>query len=143
LTVCTRVGGSCAVVSLGVTLQQEGSWRVHDEQDLGAFGRGSLKRCRSIYLHPDMATLTDAGSAFSAWWGQSGAGRLCPSMPSGSRRQRKPGLTRHPTTGSDRKDETEPLRFQRDAGTHQHDGCEDHQRTGEGKVTVIASKPEK
>jgi hypothetical protein len=70
--VCTRVGGSCAVVSLGVTLQQEGSWRVHDEQDLGAFGRGSLKRCRSIYLHPDMATLTDAGSAFSAWWGQSG-----------------------------------------------------------------------
>ena len=27
-----------------MTLQQEGSWRVHDEQDLGAFGRGSLKR---------------------------------------------------------------------------------------------------
>jgi integrase len=24
------------------------------------------------YLHPDMATLTEAGSAFSAWWGQSG-----------------------------------------------------------------------
>ena len=28
----------------GMTLQQEGSWRVHDEQDLGSFGRGSLKR---------------------------------------------------------------------------------------------------
>jgi hypothetical protein len=28
----------------GTTLQQEGSWRVHDEQDLGSFGRGSLKR---------------------------------------------------------------------------------------------------
>jgi 8-oxo-dGTP pyrophosphatase MutT (NUDIX family) len=27
-----------------MTLQQEGSWRVHDEQDLGSFGRGSLKR---------------------------------------------------------------------------------------------------
>src|SRR5918998_3671839 len=27
-----------------MSLQQEGSWRVHDEQDLGSFGRGSLKR---------------------------------------------------------------------------------------------------
>ena len=27
-----------------MTVQQEGSWRVHDEQDLGSFGRGSLKR---------------------------------------------------------------------------------------------------
>jgi hypothetical protein len=27
-----------------MTLQQERSWRVHDEQHLGSFGRGSLKR---------------------------------------------------------------------------------------------------
>jgi ADP-ribose pyrophosphatase len=27
-----------------MTLQQEGSWRVHDEQDLGEFGRGRLRR---------------------------------------------------------------------------------------------------
>src|SRR4051812_49569025 len=24
--------------------QQPGSWRIHDEQDLGSFGRGTLKR---------------------------------------------------------------------------------------------------
>ena len=27
-----------------MTLQHEGSWRVHDEQDLGEFGRGRLRR---------------------------------------------------------------------------------------------------
>jgi ADP-ribose pyrophosphatase len=27
-----------------MTLQREGSWRIHDEQDLGAFGRGRLRR---------------------------------------------------------------------------------------------------
>ncbi|HET9872234.1 MAG TPA: NUDIX hydrolase [Propionibacteriaceae bacterium] len=27
-----------------MSIQEAGSWRVHDEQDLGAFGRGSLKR---------------------------------------------------------------------------------------------------
>jgi ADP-ribose pyrophosphatase len=27
-----------------MSVQQAGSWRVHDEQDLGAFGRGTLKR---------------------------------------------------------------------------------------------------
>jgi hypothetical protein len=29
---------------VAVTLQEEGSWRVHDEQDLGEFGRGRLRR---------------------------------------------------------------------------------------------------
>jgi hypothetical protein len=29
---------------VGRTLQQEGSWRVQDEQDLGAFGRVTLNR---------------------------------------------------------------------------------------------------
>jgi len=28
----------------GMSVQQAGSWRVHDEQDLGSFGRGTLKR---------------------------------------------------------------------------------------------------
>lgn len=27
-----------------MSVQQAGSWRIHDEQDLGAFGRGTLKR---------------------------------------------------------------------------------------------------
>jgi ADP-ribose pyrophosphatase len=29
---------------VAMTLQQEGSWRIHDEQDLGEFGRGRLRR---------------------------------------------------------------------------------------------------
>ncbi len=34
---CRRILGSMSV-------QQAGSWRIHDEQDLGSFGRGTLKR---------------------------------------------------------------------------------------------------
>jgi hypothetical protein len=37
-----------------MTVQQAGSWRAHDEQDLGSFGRGTLKRV-SVDL-PDGAT---------------------------------------------------------------------------------------
>lgn len=37
--------------------------RVAGHQDPAVTGR---------YLHPDVAALVDAGSAFSAWWGQSG-----------------------------------------------------------------------
>jgi hypothetical protein len=39
-----RPGGGRARSLSSLTPQQEGSWRVHEEQDLGSFGWGSLKR---------------------------------------------------------------------------------------------------
>ena len=55
---CRRPGGLLEAKSrilAGMSVGQAGSWRVHDEQDLGSFGRGQLKRV-SVDL-PDGVTL--------------------------------------------------------------------------------------
>lgn len=46
--------------------------RVAGHQDPAVTGR---------YLHPDVAALTEAGTVFSAWWGQSGGTPPAPTLP--------------------------------------------------------------
>jgi ADP-ribose pyrophosphatase len=43
-TIGSEEARGCGRMLVRVSIQEARSWRVHDEQDLGAFGRGSLRR---------------------------------------------------------------------------------------------------